>query len=508
MGDDKREECGIAAVFLKDRSKNSKNVPKVLDRLLTPIQRRGQSGTGVAVYRNKIGRYGETMISRKKLDTVEGFFGGVNDPKRAQILKDLKSISGIGHVRYVTSQNSGKRSLVKASLQPFYRRSGRSDRRFAFAFNGNIANYPELEDRLESEGFDLQTGTDTELMMHTFSSVMPDDGLSFFEIMKRALPNFDGAYSISFLSGNGDIGLARDPNAFKPLVYGENDHFFAAASESVSLSSIGITDFKIVPPGYGVLFDNKGVTLAGLVDSDGCSHCHFEATYFSDVASHFEDMSIHDMRSQWGINLATNEPYSDLITGSLDDVAIVPVPHTPVPTAASFAKYFGTSFSDAIKKVSSKRGFIAGDHGARSDAMNRNYQLVAPGMLRDKHVFLVEDSIVRSQTIKKIVKMVRECDPKGIHVRVIEPPIRHPCFYGISFATYGELVAAKYSDEELNDRLASEIGADSVRYQVFDDFRGVFGDYSDKICTACLSGDYPTEFGTKRASEARKQFEV
>jgi amidophosphoribosyltransferase len=505
---DHEEECGVAAVFMKKRDGNSKKVPKLLDLMLTPIQKRGQAGTGAAVYKDVKDRYGEPIFTRKKMESVFSFFGGMNPSKSRNIVRGLKSVSGIGHVRYPTSQGSNKMNIVRASLQPFYNRSGRSSGRFAFGLNGNLANYVELEKELVGDGFDLRTGTDTELMMHTFSDVLPKEGLSFFEMMKRATPKFDGAYSLVFLLGNGDVGLMRDLLGIKPLVYGETEDYFVAASESVSLDAVGVSDFSVVPPGHGVLFSEGGIKVQEILTPKSPTHCQFEGVYFENIGSHFEEISIYEIRSNWGTNLAKTEELESLIRENKEDIMIVPVPETPLPTAVAFANYFGTSSVSAIDKITAQRGFIAGNKSERTSLMDRNYKVVSPEMLKDKYVFLIEDSIVRSETIKKVSALVRDCNPKEIHVRVIEPPVLHPCFYGINFPTYGELIANKYDSSELEVRIAEDIGVNSVRFQSIEGLREGFGSYGDKICTACLNGDYPTSFGIVRAKEAREIYDA
>jgi amidophosphoribosyltransferase len=506
--DDKpREECGVAAVLLKDETINSKLVPYTLDLILSKIQRRGQSGTGIGIHRMSEGKYFKPFVHRKKPVDVDTFFGGVDMQKRSWVLSSYRGIAGIGHVRYTTSGEE-----EEGGLQPFYRRHGKRSKRFVFAFNGNEANYSELEADLLSHDYELETGTDTEIIMHLVSIALKQQQIqqgggnfdpNFFDLSRNLMNQLDGSYSLVMLLGNGNLGVMRDPQGFKPLVWGECEDYFAVASESSALRKAGISNFKIVEPGSAILISRNREPIIEQILPARRKHCHFEAIYFEEDDSHFENIPVYDIRSRLGLELASVEPLAEEIRANPDSFVVFPAPISANVAAKFYARYFGLESEEVLKKNSSARGFINSPE-KREYHMSRRYD-INPSLVSGKRAILIEDSAVRLETLRKLIKMIRDCNPLEIHVRVTDCPITHPCFYGINMSTYSELIASRYP-ENLEGNIEGELGVNSFRYQQMKGLTDAFQMDPNNLCLACLNGDYPTPYGRVRAKESREQW--
>ena len=502
---DVREECGVAAILMKDDS-NTEIVPRYLDIMLSAIQRRGQAGTGISVFKKRSGLYGKTIDVRKKPQDVSTFFGGKDKDKRARIQREYSGNAGIGHVRYTTSGNE-----EDDSLQPFYRRHGKKSKRFSFAFNGNCANTPELEARLRERDYDLETGTDTEIIMHLMSLDLKKQQIEhsyenfppeFFKISQSIMSQVDGSYSLAMLLGNGDIGIMRDPQGFKPLVYGEKEKFYAIASESVALQQLGINNFKTVTPGNAMIFSRtNGVTEKQIVHPKP-AHCHFEYIYFSDDKSNLEGLPIYRFRERIGKELALAEPDPISIRDN-PDILICGAPVSALTVAKAYANFFGRSSEEAITKINKERTFI-NPAERRDELVERNF-VINNEMIDGKVFYLIEDSVVRLTTLKKLISQIKEANPLEIHVRIADLPITHPCFYGINMSTHSELIANKYAPEKLEEEVTKVLGVNSFRYQRLDGLKSAFGEkLFSKLCLACLNGNYPTKFGKIRCDEDKE----
>ena len=381
-----------------------------------------------------------------------------------------------------------------------------------FAFNGNEANYSELEKELLAHDYELETGTDTEVIMHLVSIALKQQQVQqggenfdpdFFSLSKNLMGRLDGSYSLVMLMGNGNLGVMRDPQGFKPLVWGEGEDYFAVASESSALRKVGISDFKIVEPGSAILISRDKNPVIEQILPAKRKHCHFEGNYFMADDSHFENVPIYDIRSRFGLELAKAEPLADKIRANPQEFVVFPAPVSANVAAKFYARYFGLELEEVLKKTSSKRGFI-NSPGKRDHLMSRLYDII-PSLISGKNAILIEDSVVRLETLKKLVKMVWDCKPKEVHVRVTDCPITHPCFYGINMSTYGELIANKYP-ENLEGNIERDLGVTSFRYQRMGGLIDAFGIDPNHLCLACLNGDYPTQFGKVRAMESRRDF--
>lgn len=502
-----KEECGIAGIYMKNPIKNSEIVPINLDLMLNRMQRRGQTGAGISVYKNLDGKCGKALKTFKRQGLVNNLFGGDDLELRKLIVNENIGVSGIGHVRYGTSGNRGS---SKDLLQPFLRRHGKKWKKFAICFNGNLANYPELDLELRNKEYELETDVDTEIIMHLFSigiKKLSDENNGekpdLFKLCKEVSEQMDGAYNILMLFANNEMVAIRDKHGFKPLVWGETQDFYAIASESVALERLGIKKINIVKPGSVIVFNNSGVETKELFNNKK-AYCQFEAIYFSDSGSLFEGKSIYEIRRNLGKELAQIEPLKEFIDNNRKDCVVVPVPETSNAAAEGFAESLDISFRPmGLRKLDKTRGFI-NEILKREHIMDRTYDIIKE-VFYDKNVFLIEDSIIRGETLAKTIKLVKTAKPKTIHVRVTEPKVCHPCFYGIDMSTYGEFIANCCISQDLEPEIASKIGANSFVYQKFDGLINALGFKKDEICHACLTGEYPTEFGKKRAEEAKKK---
>jgi amidophosphoribosyltransferase len=498
-----KEECGIAGIYLKKGKEEL--VPETLYSMLFQLQHRGQLSAGISVCDMNEGSKRIKIL--KEIGRVNNLFKVNNREENKKIKEYFKGVAGIGHVRYSTSGKAKEYLSLLGETQPFFRWHGRAWKRFSIAFNGNLANYPELRKEILVGGYILDTDVDTELMMHLFSLELKEYSLDkferkpdFYEVCRKVMERLDGAYNILLLFADGDLIAIRDPKGIKPLVWGENDYCFAVASESVALEKIGIEKFYSVLPGSCVIFNEHGFRQKRLI-YERKAHCHFEWTYFAKAGSVIDGRPVNVVRTNYGRRLAESEPLQEEIKKNPEKFVVIPVPNTSIPAAEEYADYFRIPCRSAIIKIRGDRGFINKD-SEREAIMNREY-VVLSDIVKDKKVLLIDDSLVRGETILKIIKPLRKAGAFEIHFRSTEPPITCPCFYGIDFPTPEELIANKFSREGFEMKVAEFIGADSVAFQNIQGLVDSIGFRKDELCLACLTGEYPTIYGEKRARENR-----
>ena len=394
--------------------------------------------------------------------------------------------------------------------QPFERRHGRLWKRFAFCYNGNLANHDLLRNRLrKQEGYHLDTTTDTEVIMHLISINLKkaedksgkNTKPEHFKINKELMNQLDGSYSMIELFADGDLVVVRDPLGFKPLVWGENSDFYAIASESVAIEKIGINNFYPVSPGSCMIFNKQGVKEEQLVNSERKARCHFEFDYFSKEGSVFDNRSIHLTRKKLGENLARIEPLKNEVKVNPEKYVVLPVPKTAIPAAEAFAETLKIKYSSAILKSDDRRGFI--NKGKVRRRIMSNAYFVIPEEVKGKQVFIIDDSAVRGETIQQVVGPLRKAGAEKIHFRSTEPPIRNPCYYGIDFPNRKELIASQYGPQEFEKKFAEVINADSAIFQTLEGLVNATGFSENELCLACLNGDYPTSGGMRLAKKAK-----
>jgi amidophosphoribosyltransferase len=499
-------ECGVAAIYHLPGETISplcpeqgpSEVSRLLPRMLQDIQNRGQLAAGMTTYSPDRPNLLETL---KDIGTVAEVFRLSHRGKSESLMKDYAGWGAIGHVRYATCGKDDR-----SYAQPFERQHIHKHKWFSFCFNGQLANYAQLRSRLLNEGeHHLARDTDTEIIMHelgrALSTGRPSQDLA--KVFQEVAALFDGAYSLAFLNARGQLLLARDPLGIKPLCYAMEGPLFAAASESVALLNLGFQPENItsLQPGCLIQVDQEGFQLRRFAETNRTAHCFFEWIYFANVASTLDERSVYLTRTRLGEELARLEMAENRIP--LDgDTIVVPVPDTSKAAADAMAYVMGIpSREGLIRNRYSGRTFIEGGRARIAKASSKYTPLRE--VLEGKRVILVEDSIVRSTTMKVLLDRIRTLGgAKEIHVRVACPPIVAPCFYGIDMSTVDELFAPKFLEQGLlteagQQRMAQSLGCDTLRYLPVDAISRAIQMEKNQLCQACLTGSYPTEHGQR-----------
>ena len=511
---DLHHECGIAAVCQlptadsgpgpsvgdgrADRALLSPGATAagLIPQLLLDIQNRGQLAAGMTSFnadRNQL------IDTHKDVGSVNEVFRLAQKDEALGLMEQYAGTAAIGHVRYATCGEDDR-----GNAQPFERHHIETRKWFAFAFNGQLANYRELRDELTSQGgFHLARETDTEIIMHLLCQELSRQAASGerpnYEVMlQNVAARFDGAYNIVFVNALGHLVVARDPLGLRPLCIASDDGLFAAASESVALANLGFDDANITSlrPGSAVIIDDDGMRTVQFAEPQRSAHCFFEWIYFANVASTLDDQSVYLTRKRLGEQLAAQERIEPD-----ENTIVVPVPDT--------AKAAADAMAYALK-VPSLEGLIRNRYVGRtfieSGDRKRKVQLKFTPLrevLEGKRVFLVEDSIVRSTTLRTLISQIRDrggCEE--LHVRVACPPIVAPCFYGIDMSDVTQLFAPKFLDQrgltrQAEEAMAAELGADTLRYLPVSAISEALSIPSDRLCQACIDGSYPTPTGER-----------
>ena len=500
MHEDVFHNCGIAAVYVKGDGDAANRALFYLYRLLLNLQNRGQLSAGITTYNPE---RMQILDTHKDLGHVNEVFRTSNKEKSFKIFKKYAGTKGIGHVRYATSGTE-----EKGVAQPFERHHGRKWKWFAFGFNGNLANHLELKKEImKKEEYHLTYDIDTEVLMHHIAwSIRGDKRPNLVKVFSELAKKLDGCYNITYINAEGEIAVVRDPYGFRPVVYGfSNDKkVFMAASESNALLNCGIKDIKPLPPGYMIHIHDDKVDIKKFAESKKTAHCMFEWVYFGNVSSILDGKSVYDTRTRLGQELAKLE------TQKLDDgFIVVPVPDTAKAAGDAFAYEIGIPSREGIvRNRYVGRTFIEGS--SRYDKVQNKYTAIRR-VLEGKKVLLVDDSIVRGNTTKQLVRYLKEeGGAKEVHLRVSCPPVRGPCFYGIDMSTVSELLVPQYEKKPISGsiskdtcaKIAKDVGADSLIYQTVEGLVRAIGLPGNSLCTACITGKYPTPWGKKLFNKA------
>jgi amidophosphoribosyltransferase len=511
VSDELHHECGVAALYWlgakaapggpASRAAKGGNVTTWMPSMLLDLQNRGQLAAGLSSFQP--GR-AQLLDTFKDTGTVSEVFRMSHPGKHRSILQEYSGQAVIGHTRYATCGLDDARYA-----QPFERHHGRRWKWFSFAFNGNLANYAHLRDRLLSRrDYHFTLDTDTEILMHSLAyQLRGDRAPSLRRVTASMARDFDGAYNIVYLDAMGRMFVARDPVGFRPLSWAVQGRLFAAASESVALSNMGFKDIRSLAPGQMAIVEDGKLRFERFAPQRTPAHCFFEWVYFSSVASVADGCSVYLSRARAGQRLAEAE------TEKIDDNCIVvPVPDTAKAAADAFAFRMGIpSVEGLIRNRYVGRTFIQ-PRDVRGSSAHSKYTPL-PSVLAGKRVFLVDDSIVRSTTVKELVKQLyKRGGAKEVHVRVACPPIIAPCFYGIDMSTFKELFAPRYvragydgnPTRAMLARMARDIGVNSLRYLNVDDLGPCIRIDGRRICTGCVTGKQPTPMGRKLMAQARK----
>jgi amidophosphoribosyltransferase len=497
-------ECGVAAIYhlggpdispiCADPAKASRLMP----RMLLDVQNRGQLAAGFTTFnadRNQL------IDTHKETGSVTEAFRLSHRAKHESLMKEYEGHAAIGHVRYATCGEDDR-----SYAQPFERHHIEKRKWFSFGFNGQLANYQQLKKSILDDGNNhLTRDTDTEIIMHEISRTLSaDPNASLMDICEHFVETFDGAYSMVYLNALGDLLVLRDPLGVKPLCYAKEGPLFAAASESVALLNLGFQPENIhsLLPGQAITIVDGEFQVETFARGFRDAHCFFEWIYFANVASTMDGRSVYLTRKALGEELARLEVQHN--GAELDDgnTIVVPVPDTSKAAADAMAyKLNLPSVEGLIRNRYSGRTFIEGNEARLNKAQTKYTPL--PEVLRGKRVLLVEDSIVRSTTMRVLIDRIRDVgEASEIHVRVASPPIIAPCFYGIDMSRLSELFAPKFVNgspitPEIEAEMANDVGADSLRYLPVESIARAIGKDSDQLCQACITGNYPTEHGQR-----------
>lgn len=487
-----RDECGVAAAY----SKNPVENPKLVYSMLISMQNRGDLSSGIASYLDK--KEGSLIRRRIGLGKVVEFFGDKDTRKFYDRMNYLQGNASIGHVRYATSDNSkSSEDTNRIRAQPYLQEHDQRYKYFAFAFNGNLTNFDELMSNIrgEKDNYHLKTKTDTELIkihlsreLHHIDRVPSID--DFVNVFSNVAEKFDGAYSLTYIDGNGNMIVARDPNGFKPLSYHGNGDAFFAASESTALKKIGIENYLHLEPGTMMVITPQGINGPfKFAESNHKSLCMFEYIYFANATSNLDGIFVQNARQDLGYKLAMRETLD-----INENFVIAPIPETPRPAVHGYLRglhnrNMGGLTGEILIKSSNSRTFTTNGASKRQERMNDKFD-ITKDIVKGKEVILIDDSIVRGTTSHKVVHDIKNIGGASkVHLRIMAPRNAYPCFYGIDMPSQEDLMAAKFSTEEICEK----IGADSLIYNSIEDAIDSCG--KSGLCDSCFSGCYPTEGG-------------
>jgi amidophosphoribosyltransferase len=440
-----REKCAVFG------AKSDTDVFESIYYALHSMQHRGQESAGIATYNDR-------LRAHKDMGLVTEVFRNAY----------LSGKSGIGHVRYSTT---GESRVENA--QPFIINYLKGS--FAIAHNGNIVNQAELRRRLESSGSTFTTTSDTEIIakLIAYEHMRRGDIVKAIQATMRQLV---GSYSLTILYGDKVIGV-RDPGGVRPLCLGEKDGSYYISSESCALDVLGAKLVRDIKPSEILVIGDRMRSFSG--PKGRLCHCMFEYVYFARADTIIDGKSVYQVRKNLGANLAREHPVkADFVCA---------VPDSGVTHAIGYAQASGIPYSEALMKNRYVgRTFIMPDQKQRDLGVRVKLNPIK-SEVAGKRLILVDDSIVRGTTLKRIVTLLREAGAKEVHLRIASPPIKNPCGYGIDMQTCKEFIASERTVEQIRKAL----GADSLAYQSIEGLVKAISHPKERLCMACLNGEYP-----------------
>jgi amidophosphoribosyltransferase len=441
--------CGVFGVRAPGR-----DVARLTYFGLHALQHRGQESAGIAV------SDGGRLTVLREMGLVTQVFD-------EQKLRGLHGDVAVGHTRYSTTGSS-----AWANAQPLLHH-GRA-RTVALGHNGNLVNADELRAELAEEGARVRSTSDTELI----GALIAHDEAPLEAAVAHAMERLDGAYSVAALA-EGKLLAFRDRHGFRPLCLGRLDGDWVVASETCALDLVGAEHEQDLEPGQLAVVDEDGCRVVQAVEPAARSLCIFEFFYLARPDARLDGVEVHGARVRMGERLAQEAPAeADLV---------LPIPDSGTPAAIGFARASGIPFSEGvIKNRYVGRTFIQPDQGLRQQGVRLKFNPLEE--VAGKRVVVVDDSIVRGNTTRKIVEMLFEAGASEVHVRVSSPPVVSPCFYGIDFGDEAELIAARMSLDEVRD----QIGATSLAYISLEGLQEATRRPASALCRACLTREYPT----------------
>ncbi|XWX04674.1 amidophosphoribosyltransferase [Aggregatilineales bacterium SYSU G02658] len=468
LDDKPREECGVFGIYAPGR-----DVARLTFFGLYALQHRGQEAAGI------VSCDGMRANLHKGIGLVSQVFNEQN-------LSPLVGHMAIGHTRYSTTGGQHVRNVQPYLIETLYGPLG-------VAHNGNLTNALTLRQLLLKRGVGLSSTSDTEMMTQILAApveVWQQEGIyveqdphdHWIARIRAMMEAVAGAYSLALLTREA-IYAVRDPHGLRPLSIGKLPEGYVIASETCALSTIGAEYIRYVEPGEIVRIDDRGLTsFKGVPPAPKRSLCVFEFVYFARPDSILDGQVLHKTRQYMGRKLAIEAPTeADIVIG---------VPDSATPAAIGYALQSGIPYSEGLTKNRYiGRTFIQPEDGLRRQSVNLKYNALTSN-LEGKRVVLVDDSIVRGNTSRPLVQLLRDGGAKEVHVRVSSPPVRHPCFMGVDMATYKELIAHRLDVAGI----CEHIGADSLDYLslpgMLDAIAEAVG-FRNNYCTACFSGQYP-----------------
>ena len=411
-------------------------------------------------------------------------------------LRSLPGYVGVGNVRYTTSGGTDEKSLVRGT-QPFLARTKK--KRIAVSFNGNIVNTSQLTKEVRKEFPKFCYECDAELICRKLLlGLLKNRDLR--SSVKTCMEEIEGAFSVAGVTQNGELFAFKDPYGVRPLCcgYGEDQKICAVSSETVGLDINGFEHGFEVKPGEFVIATENGFEREQLVECKRKALCGFEFAYFARPDSRLGDKFVYEVREEFGRNLGRE--YSEIARST--DI-ILSMPETGDDSALGLHEETGIRWERASRRhrYVTERAFILLPE-ERHTTIDRKINIL-DHKITGKTVVVTEDSIVRGDTTKVVVKKLRRMGAKKVYLFITFPRIISPCFYGVDMATYGELMGARYGPEEI----AKIIGADAVNYQSIEGFVKATGFSKNELCLGCVTGEYPTPLAQKLADEMKERFE-
>lgn len=460
--DGMHEECGVFGVY----SSETQNLAQTVYYGLYALQHRGQESCGIAVaYANKIQYH-------KGLGLVPEVFTDA-------ALESLpEGDIAIGHVRYSTT---GASSLLNAQPIVFTGKCGR----MALAHNGNLTNTKQLREELIGDNAVFQTSIDSEVMALLINKYSDGD---IVKGVLQACNRFEGSFALTVMTADKLIAV-RDPYGIRPLVIGKVLDDYVVASESCAIDAVGGNVLRDVKPGEVIVIDSAGMTSYFLTREKRTAACIFEYVYFARPDSIIDGCSVYQTRKEAGRLLAKYYPVdADIVSG---------VPDSAVVAARGYSEVSGIPYVEAIAKNRYVgRTFIQPDQHMRETGVSVKMNALRAN-IRGKRLIIIDDSIVRGTTSRKLVRMLREGGAKEVHMMICSPIVKHPCHLGIDMQTYSQLIGANRTQEEI----CKYIGADSLQYITVEQLKETCKGASLDFCTGCFDANYPYSMSNYQADK-------
>ncbi|MBI2411669.1 MAG: amidophosphoribosyltransferase [Deltaproteobacteria bacterium] len=445
------DECGVFGIYRHPEAANLTYLG------LYSLQHRGQESAGI------VSSDGEKLYSHKNMGLVADVFGSAD-------IARLHGSSAIGHVRYSTAGESHIRNA-----QPFFVEYSRGG--IAVAHNGNLINALLLRAQFEAYGSIFQSSNDTEIIVHLIASSKEN---SLIDRVKYALGRVKGSYSLLFLTEDTMIA-ARDPHGFRPLSLGRLKGAWVVASETCAFDLIEAEYVRDIEPGEIVVINGEGIASYKPFPQAKYTPCVFEFIYFARPDSTIFGANVHAVRKKLGERLALEHP--------VDADIVIPVPDSGVPAAIGYANASGIPFDKGIvRNHYVGRTFIEPKDSIRHFGVKIKLNAIKD-IIKGKRVVVIDDSIVRGTTSRKIIKMIRSAGAKEVHMRISSPPTLSPCYYGIDTPRREELIAARQTVEEINEYITS----DTLGYLSVEGLYQAVADAGGSFCDACFTGKYPVD---------------